>query len=143
MECSVECHSSLIQRVCCFSTVAVCLFNMARHTGRHLRVNICLCAVCFHICPPVSAIWTRCVAFGVKFAMGMGCVIEIYKACVRVHLVLHLSSWRAHVSAGLRDSQFIGLRVRPIFLVLSAHNSAFPSHSVQALRVMIHMYSIF
>lgn len=83
----------------------------------------------------------RCVAFGVKFAMGMGHVIE-HKACVRVHLVLRLSSWRAHVSAGLRDSQFIGLRVRPIFLALSTHNSAFLSHSVQAQRVMIHMYSI-
>ncbi len=77
-----------------------------------------------------------------KFSLGMGRVIEIYIACVHVHLALCLSSWYAHVSAGLRDSQFIGLQVRPIFLALSTHNSAFLSLSVEAWRVMIHMYSI-
>lgn len=127
---------------CCFSTVAVCLINMAHDTKQRLSVIICLCAVCIHIWPPVSAIWITLVAFGVKFAMGMGHVIEIYTAFLCVHLAWHLSSWLAHVSAGLRDSQFIGLWVRPIFLALSTHNSAFRSHSAQALRVMIHMYSI-
>lgn len=74
--------------------------------------------------------------------MGMDRVIKVYKACVRVHLAPNLSSWHAHVSAGLRNSQFIGIRIRKIFLALSTHNSAIPSHFVQALRVMIHVYSI-
>ncbi len=50
-------------------------------------------------------------------------MVEIYKVCVHVRLAWCLSSWRAHVSAGLRDSQFIGLQVTPIFLALSTHNS--------------------
>lgn len=72
MGCSVECHSSLIPRVCCFSTVAVCLRNMAHHTERRLRINICLCAVCIHIWPPVSAIWIMLCCLWCEICYGNG-----------------------------------------------------------------------
>jgi len=71
--------------------------------------------------------------------MGMNHVIEIYTAFVCVYLACRLSSWHAHVSAGLRDSQLIGLWVRPIFHALSTHNSGFRYYSVQALRDVIHI----
>lgn len=49
---------------------------------------------------------------------GICVLIETYPLCVRVALARRLYSWRAHVSARLWDSQFSGLRVRPIFLAL-------------------------
>ncbi len=64
--------SHQIEWVCCFSTVAVCLLNMARHTERRLRVNICLCAVCIHIWLPVSAIWIMLCCLWCEICYGNG-----------------------------------------------------------------------
>lgn len=134
--CSVECHSSLIPCVC----VSVCCFFHCgclslQHGLQRLCVNICLCAVCIRIWPPVSAIWIMLCCLWCEICYGNGsCDRDIHSVCVCL--------FGLHVSAGLRNSQFIGLWVRPIFLSLSTHNSAFLFYSVQALRVMIHMYSI-
>lgn len=120
--------------------LVVCLLIMAHHTEQCLWVNMFLCTVCIHIWTPVSAnCIPLCWLCRICYENGL-CDRGIYSMCGCSFGSAF--SWPAHVSAGLRNSQFVGLRIRPIFLALSTHNSAFPSHSVQALRVMIHVYSI-
>lgn len=139
--CSVECHSNLILCVLFFHCGCMSLQHGPRYQATFVRKHLFMCCVHPHLASSLCNL-DNVVLPLVRNLLWEWVMWLRYTAFVCVRLAWLLSSWRAHVSAGLRDSQFIGLWVRPIFLALSTHNSAFPSHSVQALRVMIHMYSI-
>lgn len=132
IRCSVECHSSLILCVCVmfFHCGRLSLQHGLRYQATFVRKHLFMCCVHPHLASSLSNLDNVVL----PLVWNLLWIIEIYTAFVCVYLACRLSSWRAHVSAGLKDSQFIGLWVRPIFLALSTHNSAFLFYSVQALR---------